>query len=78
MKITAELLIRKGACSAQIDKFWDMFPEGVEPTRELCIAHANDFEWGWAAAHLLSLHARKTYDETTASAWFDAWAGDNQ
>ena len=68
MKITAELLTRKGACKEQVDKFCDLFPEGVEPTRELCIAHANDFDWRWAAEHLLSASAAKAYEEACAPA----------
>ena len=89
VKITVELLTRKGACQDQVDKFRALYPEGVEPTRELCIAHASDFDWDWAAEHLLSAPAwkayqevaapaRKAYEEALAAAWFDAWTGENQ
>lgn len=53
-KITTLQLGDKLACKEQIERFEDLFGEEVEVTLELCIKHATDFDWWWAAAHLLS------------------------
>lgn len=66
--ITAELLYRKDACADQVALFEQLFPDGVEPTLELCLEYALVFDWNWAATHLLSSTARKTRDEAEASA----------
>jgi hypothetical protein len=74
VKITAKLLTRKGVCESQLNKFIALFPDGVEPTRELCVAHANDFNFSWAAQYLLSPPARKAYSEAvwpTRKAYYD-------
>ncbi len=89
MKITKYLLTKHRACRRQVKKFAALFPDGVEPTRELCLAHATSFDWNWAAKELLSYStwraydedtapARKAYDEAIAPAWYDAWSRDNE
>jgi len=66
--ITKTLLRRKGACADQIDKFVELFPEGVVVTETLCIEHASVFSWDWAASHLLSPPAFAEYNRVTAAA----------
>jgi hypothetical protein len=77
MKITIQLLESKGACSEQLSKFKKLFPDGVTPTRELCLAHAEDFDWGWAASKLLSKEGSEVFYKSTASvnkAYYEAEA----
>ena len=82
MFISKELLEKHGACKDQLDKFVELFPDGVDATRELCLAHAQTFDFTWAH-YLLSRRAWKAYDEATATArkayneaiaaaWYDA------
>jgi cyclopropane fatty-acyl-phospholipid synthase-like methyltransferase len=67
--ITVETLRRLHACTDQVKKFAELFPNGVEPTLELCVKHAADFDWSWAACNLLTASARAQYDAACASAW---------
>ena len=69
MKITKALLIRKHACRGQVDLFAELFPEGVVITESICLAHATEFDWDWAAKKLLRPPARKACDEAMAPAW---------
>ena len=79
MFISKELLEKHGACKNQLDKFVELFPDGVDATRELCLAHAQTFDFTWAQ-YLLprpawkayagsTASARKAYYEATAAAW---------
>ena len=68
MKITKTLLKRKGACRIQLALFASYYPKGVVVTRELCLKHAHEFNWSWAAYNLLSAPARKAFEEATAPA----------
>jgi hypothetical protein len=68
MKIIYSLLVRTGACVAQRDKFCELFPNGVTVTRDLCVQHAQDFHWNWAARNLLSDAAFDAYVEALAPA----------
>ena len=63
--ITIELLKEHKACENQVDKFKELFGEKIVPTRELCLLHAQDFDFGWAA-RFLSKQANKFYQETIA------------
>jgi hypothetical protein len=54
MKITKEVLESKNACSPTLEQFAEMFPQGVEPTADLCEKHYRLFPSSWAAANLLS------------------------
>ena len=67
MFINKELLEKHGACKNQLDKFVELFPDGVDATRELCLAHAQTFDFTWAH-YLLSRPGRKAYDEAIAPA----------
>ena len=68
MKITKALLICKHACRGQVDLFAELFPEGVVITESICLAHATEFDWDWAAKKLLRPPARKACDEAMAPA----------
>ena len=82
MRVTAELLRAKDACEDQVNMFESLFPEGVEITQELCVKHAGDFDWNWAAKNFLPRrmwpgHAAKhvalwaDYMEARAPLWAD-------
>lgn len=71
MKITPALLRRKGACDKQVARFRELFPGGITPTLAACEAVAGVFDWGWAAAHLLTDTAWADYRRVTAPAWAD-------
>ena len=68
MKITKALLISKHACRGQVDLFAELFPEGVVITESICLAHATEFDWDWAAKKLLRPPAWKACDEAMAPA----------
>ena len=59
MKITAELLCAKGACTGQIALFRKFYPKGKNVTLAACLRHATRFNWRWAALNLLSAPAQK-------------------
>ena len=67
--ITLQQLKDKDACTPQLLLFKETFGKSVTLTEELCIKHAQDFDWSWAAYNLLSAPARKVYNETSESAW---------
>ena len=88
MLLTYEMLRAKGACDQQADKFRALFPAGVVLTEALCVAHASDFDFGWAATNLLSATAREAYEQACATArevykqarataFFAGWQADN-
>ena len=66
MKITLKML--EGACEPQRDLFSELFGEEVELTLELCIEHAAEFDWYWAAENLLQPKATAEYDKAIAPA----------
>ena len=66
--ITAERLAALGACRTQLASFREMFPEGAPLTVETALSVAGQFDWDWAARHLLSAPALKDYSEATAPA----------
>ena len=66
MRITLEMLKAHKACKNQYKLFAELFADGVEITEELCAKHAQDFDFEWAARHLLSPLMWKAYDEATA------------
>ena len=73
MIITLKQLDRRDACTGQRDLFEKLFGASVEITKELCIKHASDFDWTWAARNFLSDPARAKYNKayTSARAEFD-------
>lgn len=70
MKITLKML--ESACKPQRDLFAGIFGQEVELTLELCVKHASLFDWDWAAANLLTTHARAAYEAARATAFFNA------
>ena len=66
--LTVETLKSKKACQPQIDLFRSLFGDSVEVTEELCVKHAQDFNWDWAADTLLSESAREDYYKATGPA----------
>jgi hypothetical protein len=80
-RITAELLRVLGACDEYPRRFQEKFPvteypDGVEPTPEVCVAHANDFDWSWASAAMLTPDAHRRCQEAvdgrgTTRRWSD-------
>ena len=80
MKITAELLCAKGACTDQIALFRKFYPKGKNVTLAACLRHAARFNWRWATRNLLSAPAQKacikeidTALEAYAKASLAAW-----
>ena len=71
MKITADALRAKDACEAQVCRFEDLFPNGVEITSELCVQHACSFDWNWAAENLLPPGKYADYEAKYAPLWAD-------
>ena len=67
MFISKELLEKHAACKNQLDKFVELFPDGVDATRELCLAHAQTFDFTWAH-YLLPRPACEAYDEAALAA----------
>ncbi len=67
--VTYRQLIKADACRHQRKLFKDKFGDRVKITPELCQAFAQDFDWDWAAEHLLSASARADYKRATAPAW---------
>ncbi len=52
--LTLITLKTNNACNEQVELFQKLFGDSVEITPELCIKHANDFDFTWAANNLLS------------------------
>ena len=82
--LTLARLVKAGACQPQVDLFKQHFGKSVEVTEEVCLAHASEFSWGWAANHFLTPSALDAYDAARAPAWaaYDAaqasaWAAYN-
>ena len=68
MRITLSQLKSLDACKSQVDKFSELFGESVDVTPELCVSHAQDFDWGWAARNLLTDSALAEYERVTSTA----------
>ena len=69
MKVTADMLRAKGACPDQVARFVEITGGSVEITEALCIAHAEKFDWFWAARNLLPIPAWASYYAAKALAW---------
>jgi hypothetical protein len=59
--LTLSTLRKYGACSGEVTLFRNLFGERVEVTEELCLIHADNFSFNWAACRLLSDAAREDY-----------------
>ena len=67
--ISVAKLRKLGACQSQVAKFKEIFGDkSVAVTVELCVAHAQDFNWDWAAGNVLTASAKAEYNRVAASA----------
>jgi hypothetical protein len=69
MKITVESLLATNACDSEVNRFAAEWPNGAEVTLANCQrATVLQFDFDWAAGHLLSVQAREAYDAAMAPA----------
>ena len=64
-------LTDQGACDEQVELFRKRFGESVRVTDTLCIKVAQDFDFSWAARHLLSDSVLADYERVKAAARAD-------
>lgn len=79
MRVTADMLRKRLACAPQRVLFERLFPDGVDVTGALCVAHSSRFNWDWAASNLLPPDAQAKYESAAAKAWnkfAGAWGQD--
>jgi hypothetical protein len=60
-KITSDLLAKLGACEGELTVFKKRYPNGIVPTRDLCIELASQFDNSFAVSKLLSPEQRAVY-----------------
>lgn len=72
-KITVRQLKRAGARKDQVKLFRKLFGKEAEVTEALCVKHAQDFDFNWAAARLLPGPALKEYKRRITPAWEEYW-----
>lgn len=58
----------RGACQEQRRLFQTKFNQQIELTEELCVEHADEFDWDWAACRLLSVSGFQAYSWDTEPA----------
>ena len=69
MKITAMDLERASACEKEVERFRELFGEGpITITAALCMEHP-EFDYNWAARHLLPAALRAKFDCRQAVLW---------
>ena len=73
MKLTVRQLMDAGACNEQVEHFRERFGDEIEVTEALAIEHASEFDFGWAAEHLLTAQALAEYERVRAPAWARAY-----
>jgi len=66
--ITLAQLKRLGACTDETSQFERLFGSSIEVTEACCVQHAAQFDWNWAAEHLLSQDALAEYQRVRATA----------
>lgn len=52
--VTAETLRKLSSCPPYIKKFQELFPDGTVINEEICVKHADAFDWYWAADRMLA------------------------
>ena len=59
------------ACATQRDRFAAACPDGQsrEITVDWCVSAAAEYDWDWAAKHLLNAKPRRIYNAADAAAW---------
>ena len=72
MEISARILRRKRACVSQVKEFINVFGKAnITITKKLCIAHAQIFNWDWAAENLLPSRLYADYEAKRAPLYAD-------
>ena len=66
--LTLAKLKELNACQSQVDLFERKFGSSVRVTQKLCASVAGEFDFIWAARHLLSAPAWAECDRVTAPA----------
>lgn len=66
MIITLAMLRGAGASRDRVALFETLFGEQAEVTTDLVVKHAEDFDWYWAAANLLSWEGFKAFKAAQA------------
>ena len=69
MEITLEKLKEKGACRSATDLFSSLFGAAVEPTVELCVNHAAQFDFRWCGRLLLDPAGAMVFLRYEAELW---------
>ena len=79
--LTIAQLRKARACASELKRLKIIFGSSVVITEKLCVDHADDCSWDWAARNLLSRPASAEYNRVTAPAWAEynrvrtpAWA----
>jgi len=67
-RITAEMLAQKDAHCAQLDKFRERFPDGLD-VETVTPEEVVGLDVGWMVHALLPAAAQKAYAEAESSAW---------
>src|SRR5208282_250876 len=66
MHLTYRKLKLAGACSQQLERFRELFPNGVDVTAAVCASVAKEFDWDWAARNLLTSQLWDDYEAKRA------------
>jgi hypothetical protein len=66
--LTREMVLKGRPCSDYRYKFIERFPVSVEVTLDLALSQIGDWEWDWAAEHLLSRSAQREFYKREAVA----------
>lgn len=72
-RISSSLLLQKGACREQVELFIALGGDHLDLTEELCLEHAERFNWYWAAYQLLTQAASVIYYLDTTKRWWAIW-----
>src|SRR5208282_4564102 len=70
MHLTYRKLKLAGACSQQLERFRELFPDGVDVTAAVCASVAKEFDWDWAK-NLLPSRLRDDYEAKLDLLWDD-------
>ena len=65
--LTVQQLRDARACADQVELFVKLTGETLELTRQWCLDHAQEFDWGWGAAHFLSPAALAEFERVMAA-----------
>jgi len=71
MIVTLKRLEEFGACAEGRERFRELCGESCTVTEKLCVEHATEFNWDWAACRFLPVEAWAEYDK----AWAPTWEG---